>query len=420
MGRPGAHTTPEAVAVIRQALATGRTVNVVAKELGHNWRTVDRVKRAMLIEAAGVAPAVSAEVPPNPIGERREARDASYWRRCAKAIERDLADAEHLAEELAGVRGVPVTIPEWLISPGQGPVGRSVVGLLLSDVHAGEVIDPEETLGINAFNPDICRARLRRYFDAATTIGARWASDTVCEGAYLALGGDLTSGLLHEELKMSNALTTHEQVALAVEEIAAGIKHLIKAFGRVHVASVPGNHGRTTIKPTAKLYSRLSYDTLAAAMVQERFANDGRVSFQIGRPKDQVTPIFARSVFLTHGDNLGTKGGMGFAGPLLPIVRGTKKVMAQQASVGRQPDLILHGHYHVSANPGNVLSNGSIPGYSEYASDLRASVEPPQQWLFLLHSKWWLRERMPIQLEDPYTPEKPRVRIPAAMSERAA
>jgi hypothetical protein len=52
-------------------------------------------------------------------------------------------------------------------------------------------------------------------------------------------------------------------------------------------------------------------------------------------------------------------------------------------------------------------------GYGEFADDIRADPEPPQQWLFLLHSKWWLRERAPIMLEEPSLPEKPRVRVPA-------
>jgi hypothetical protein len=60
-----------------------------------------------------------------------------------------------------------------------------------------------------------------------------------------------------------------------------------------------------------------------------------------------------------------------------------------------------------------VLANGSVPGYSEYGDDLRAVVEPPQQWLYLLHSRWWMRERLPVQLEEPRMPEKPRVTVPA-------
>ena len=114
-------------------------------------------------------------------------------------------------------------------------------------------------------------------------------------------------------------------------------------------------------------------------------------------------------------DRRAVGGGAGFAGPDLPIVRGAKKIREQQAAVGWNHDLVQFGHYHWSTNPANgrVLGNGSVPGYSEYASDLRAVVEPPQQWLYRLHSKWWMQERMPIQLADPTPPKMPRVRVPA-------
>lgn len=343
----------------------------------------------------------------------RERFDAAFWRKKANDAQRAADEAEHVAEQLAGIRGVQWSIPEWIMAAGDGDKGRSVIGCLVSDMHMGEVIDAEEMSGVNAFNPDICRERMRRYFEAACIVGKRWAADTQCEGALLALGGDQVSGSIHDELAMTNALTSPEQVIAAVEVLAAGIIKLRLAYNRVHVVSVPGNHSRTTHKSTAKLYSRLSYDTMIAAMLADRFRGDKNITFQYGPARDQIVPVFGRTVFLTHGDAIGTGGGHGFAGPMLPIIRGTKKVEAQQARFGRRPDLILHGHFHHSGNAGAVLSNGALPGNSEYGSVIRASPEPPRQWLFLLHDKWWLRERADIMLTDPEPVEKPRVRVPA-------
>lgn len=349
---------------------------------------------------------------PEPEPSRSEIRDATFWRIRANALQRELDAAEKMAEELAGLRSVPIRSLEWA-PPTDTRRGASVPGMFISDVHMGERIDPEEIAGINAFDPDICRARLRRYFAGACHVSARLTSDTDVRGGLLLLGGDLISGDIHEELRNTNSLTSHEQVAAVIEELEIGVRMILEAFGKVHVVSVPGNHSRVTHKPTAKLYSRASYDTLIAAMLSERFRSNPRATFQFGPDKDQAVNVFGFEHFLTHGDKMGTKGGMGFAGPLLPIVRGTKKIEAQQASIGRKPDYIWHGHYHITANAGSVLSNGSVPGYSEYASDLRASVEPPQQWLAILHSTWGMRERVPIQLEDPQR-VKPRVSVTAA------
>lgn len=404
---PGQHRSPEQIAEIKAAIRAGAIQPELYAKFGISSTTIARYRREVRAgEAAtrGAPSTTDAPAEPNPVEARRDTLDASFWRTKAKALEKDLAFAEQIAEELAGIRAVEVTPPDWAAPVASKTRGHSVIGMLVSDVHMGEVIRAEEIIGINAFDPEICRRRLRRYFGAVCEVGNRWASDTVCDGAMLALAGDLISGDIHEELRITNALTAHEQVRAVVEEVVAGIGALLDAFGKVHVIGVPGNHGRTTIKPTAKLYSRLSYDTLVVSMVADRFRDNARVTFQFGESKDQITPVYGRNVLTTHGDKIGTKGGMGFAGPLLPIVRGSKKIEAQQASIGRRADLIQFGHYHTTGNPGCVLSNGSVPGYSEYADDLRAVVEPPQQWAYLLHSRWWLRERVPIQLEEPARP----------------
>lgn len=350
---------------------------------------------------------------------RRESRDTAFWQRRAKALEKELASAETALSEISGIRSAHVQPAAWALPAPSAKRNRAVIGLLFSDLHMGEVIAPEEVLRINAFNPEIAERRAKRFFAAACEIGPRWGSDCAVQGAFLALGGDLISGDIHDELKISNALTAHEQVRAAVAVIAGGIRHLKATYRRVHVASVPGNHGRTTLKPTAKLYARLSYDTLIASMVADAFVGDPDVTFQIGAAPDAIVPLLGHTVLLTHGDKMGSGGGMGFLGPMAPIVRGAKKIEAQQARANRRPDLILHGHFHTSGAPGNVLSNGSFPGYSEYGHALRAGLEPPQQWLFLLHERWGVREKAEIKLEDPSPPAKPVVKIPAVMARSA-
>lgn len=417
----GKHLTDERKAEIRAALESGETVERVSKQFRASKETVRRIRDKAKIspQPHGVNQGERAEPfdkpPPHVPLTERERRDAGFWRARFDEERKGRLDAQHLAESLAGIRATPVTVPEWIMDARRGG-GRSVVGGLVSDVHMGEVIAPEEIEGINAFNVDIARARLKRYFGALVEVGARWASDTQCEGAFLALAGDLVSGDIHDELRITNALTAHEQVAAVVADLEAGIRLLLRAFGRVHVVGVPGNHGRTTPKPTAKLAARLSYDMLAVQWLAQRFAHVPAVTWQFSAARDQTVPILGRTAFVTHGDAMGTKGGMGFAGPNLPIVRGGHKVLLQQSSVGRRPDLILCGHYHTSSNPSGILANGSVPGYSEFGATLRAAVEPPQMWAFLLHSRWWLRERASIQLEEPAPPTKPRVTVPARMA----
>lgn len=353
---------------------------------------------------------------PVPPPTRTETRDAAFWRTRFISLEKDLHNVERVLAQISGLASEPFYPPEWFASsPSGSRRKKSVVGHLISDVHMGEVIDPREVMGINAYDPDIARARMQRYFESAAALGPTWTPRTDCMGALIAWAGDLTSGDIHEELARTNALTSNEQVLAMVEICIGGIRLMKKTYGKVHNVFVPGNHGRQTPKPTAKLYARLNYDTLIGKLVALAFSDDPDVTFQIAEGRDVVTLIFGLTIFTTHGDGMGTGGGQGFAGPLLPIVRGTKKVEAQQARMEQRPSLILHGHYHTSANPGPVLSNGSVPGYSEYGNGLRASVEPPQQWLFMLDEKWGLADRTEVKLADP-SPSRP-IRV-QALSER--
>jgi hypothetical protein len=408
---PGSHTMTAARVAAHALGIDRRTVHSRIQAGG----SIDRLYGLRVDWSKYKAPEAPKPFAPDdrPPPTRAEVQGADFWRRRASLLERELATTERVLGQVSGLASQEIEPPEWLAAAKDVPAKRAIIGCLVSDVHMGEVIASDEIQGVNEFNPEIARARLRRYFEAAAAIGPRWGSDTDLLGCFIAFAGDLVSGDIHEELARTNALTSNEQVRAMVECAVAGIRLMKETFGKVHCVFVPGNHGRQTHKPTAKLYARLSYDTLIGQFVSDVFAGDKDVTFQIANSRDAITPIFGRSIFTTHGDGMGTSGGQGFAGPLLPIVRGTKKVEAQQARMNRRPDLILHGHYHHSANPGPVLSNGAIPGYGEYANGLRASFEPPQQWLFLFHEKWGLRERSEIKLEAPGAP--PPVRIPAVM-----
>lgn len=344
-----------------------------------------------------------------------EKRDEGFWRRRARELEERAALAEKLARELAGLAERTPKPPVWAFkrSNPSGSPARSVGLLHMSDLHGGERVDPEQSRGLNEYDEEVLVRRVRRYFDAAVEILPRWSADTELAGVVLAANGDLVSGDIHEELVRSNTLTSHEQVFLVADEITRGVEALAEAFGAVEVKFTPGNHARITKKPSIKDYARLSYDTMIGGMVARYFANDERVSVEVAKGIDLTYPILGWNVLQTHGDNIGTRGGQGFGGPGFPIIRGTKLIDWQASSWYEHYDLILTAHYHTSMNPGKVLANGSVVGYNEYAQSLRAAYDPPRQWLALIHEKWGMRERCDLALEDPISPSKTRVRVPA-------
>lgn len=378
---------PAKEAAIRAAILKGIANPDIVKSLGVSERPVLRIKREMR-EAGLLEDQTEYEV---------EARDAAFWKRKATDAVRRAEDAEHALRELAGLAKRPIAQPNWTI-PKSGKPGRAIGLIHLSDLHVGEVVRPEEIGGVNEYSSAIFKARIRRMFAASVEILPRWASDCRLEGIALALNGDLISGDIHDELRRTNALTAHEQVDLATDEIAAGISQLADRFGNVVAYVTPGNHGRSTEKTHAKRMAALSYDTLIGNMLARHFGSDKRITINVASGADIRFKLFDHMVRQTHGDSMGTGGGQGFAGPELPIVRGGKKIKLAALATGQHDDILLTAHYHTSSNPGSILANGSVVGYSEYSLRIRATPEPPMQWLALVHERWGLRERMPVVL----------------------
>lgn len=407
----GKHHSPEMRQAIRDAIiANPKTpATVIAAQMGVDKSTVQAAARKLKAEGEIKPTQVQApEIAP------AEVRDAAFWRRKAVEATKLSEEAQHVLREMAGIYERRPVVPIWTL-PSDGETGRAVGLIHLSDLHVGEVVRPEEVGGVNEYTPEIFKRRFRRMIAAAVQIIPRWAADCDLKGVIVALNGDLVSGNIHAELRETNALTAHEQVALATDEIAEGLRQIADKFGAVLVTVTPGNHGRVTEKTHAKRMAALSYDTMIGNILAREFASDPRITVNMSAGADIVFPVFGWSVLQTHGDSMGTGGGQGFAGPELPIVRGGKRIKLSGFSTGERYDILLTAHYHTSSNPGTMLANGSMVGYSEYAVRIRGVPEPPMQWLALITEKWGLRERMPVVLEDPSVPERPRIRVPAGM-----
>jgi hypothetical protein len=384
-----------------------------ARQVGTDQASLRRhIKAATDLYGLTLAEPQTAE----PVETRLDRSDAALWRRRAQEHERELERLEATLRAVSGLMAHAPDPPAWL-TPAKTPAKHRAVALLhISDLHWGEVIRADEVRGLNGYDVDTARRRLRRYFDAALDIVPRWAADCQVEGAVIALNGDLISGDIHDELRRTNEGTAHEQMWGASDEIAAGLLRAADVFGRVYVPVTPGNHGRSTEKPFAKRAAGLNYDTMIGEALRRRFEGDPRITVDPWPSRDAVYSVLGWRVFQSHGDALGTGGGKGFAGPLLPVLRGAKNVDWQAATVREHFDVKLTGHFHTSGDLGGTLSNGSFAGYSEFAGNIRASVEPPQQWLALVTERWCVRDQCKVKLEDPSRAPKPRVRVPAGIA----
>ena len=318
-----------------------------------------------------------------------------------KDATRLIVSLEERIKELEWAGNASFQPAEWSLPIHKHMKREHTPYLLTSDFQIGEVVRAEETEAGYGYDSEIFRRRYRQMIDTVIYLstqhgGAEW----VYPGIIYARGGDTISGDIHEELKVTNDMTPEEACECAFEEESAGITKLADAFGKVDVKApgAAGNHDRSTFKPWTKQASKRSYDRLISFMLRNHFKSDPRVTFQVSESFDVYFPIYEKKILLTHGDRMGSSGGQGFVGPLATIMRGAQKVIMEQAALGRHVDQVHHGHFHTPAYLDWVVSNGCMPGYSEFAKSFRMRPQPPQQWLLYYHPERGVVDLKPLIL----------------------
>jgi hypothetical protein len=218
------------------------------------------------------------------------------------------------------------------------------------------------------------------------------------------LGGDLISGEIHEELSKTNDLMSIPAVRELATHLISGIDLLLRSFAcEVRVISVPGNHGRATKKPESKNFVMTSYDTLTAWLVESWFTAKGtkRITFTAPASGDAVVDICGWRFLFTHGDRIGSRGGMGMVGPAATVSRGMQRLIQDYAAEGTVIDHIMIGHFHSPMELEQGIVNGCLSGPSEYSRSGRMRPHPASQWMISVHPEHGICRRWKIGVGVP-------------------
>lgn len=347
---------------------------------------------------------------------------------------RDALDREIKAEDFrASVFGLSEPLePVAFRHSGNPSRSRETVILVLSDLQWGEKISLASMDGLNSYDHEIARKRLERIFNTfVELLTTHWAGEPP-ERIIIVFGGDMISGEIHQELAKSNTLLSIPALKDCASSLIAGIEYVHEQLAGVpiDIISVPGNHGRNTLKPESKLYAEHSYDTLTADLVEMHFRGSDWLRMWKPVSGDALIWIYGYRFLITHGDRIGSRGGHGFVGTAATVARGFKKLVMDYAGRGIVLDFIICGHFHTALELEEGICNGSLPGPSEYSRDGRYRPKPCSQTFLAVHPKYGVTQRRLIQPGSPeegslYEPKaapkdtKPRFRIPA-VGERAA
>lgn len=340
------------------------------------------------------------------LAERERAKLEARVREAEVALKKEreaLAVAEDIRREVFGLAEQDLAPPKWIEPIPRGKGKRvSMPVMLISDEQVGERVLAAEVEGVNHYDHNVYVQRHDLCAQKLVEITEHHMGDQKCPVGLIAFLGDAISGEIHAELAETNTLQSIPSTALVVETRRNAIDFWLKHFEQLFIIVLPGNHGRTTMKPRFKRYAKMNYETLIGWWLQSLYAKDPRVKIVVPESADYLLPVWGRGLFFTHGDRMGAlsgKGaGMGFAGPVLPIVRGSKNIRDQQASFGRRIDYIHVGHYHEQGEAGGTFFNGTMAGYSEFAHGLRFRAAPAMQTLYFMNEEHGATARWPIFL----------------------
>lgn len=377
---------------------------------------------------AAPAPAKKSARPPSDVVAVQRLRDENARLRRAQAeLARRAGKAEDLRGQVFGIASDPLPPVAFPRRDGASPHAETIV-LFLSDLHWGEVADLAALDGLNSYNLPIARARLGRWAQTVADLSTRHWTGPPPERIVLILGGDMISGEIHAELAKTNEAKALPAVRDLVAHLAAALRLIRERVGcPVDVISLPGNHGRATMKPESKQAAETSYDTLVADFLESAFAAEKGVTFYKPVSGDALFRIYNFQIFATHGDRIGSRGGTGFIGPAATAARGFKRIAADYAARGTLLDLILIGHFHTPLKLEEGFVNGCLPGPTEYSRDGRFRPHPAQQLFLTIHPRRGVTQHRWVHVGAPeegslYAPrleppagDLPRYRVPAVM-----
>lgn len=306
----------------------------------------------------------------------KKERDA--WKQKSGQADKEI---EHLRKQVGiseYLEKNPIAAPAWAV-PKKGSKPRGTALFMLSDLHLDEVVRPEEMQGVNAFNREIALMRLERAVTQVPVLAKQFLNSYEYDGAVLILGGDIFSGLIHDELIELNEAPMLASLDYWLDPMAGVIELMAHEFKRLQIIGVFGNHGRNSQHKRYKGAAQNNFDWFLYRQLQRHFAKNTDIEWNVPEAPDAYFELYGYQHLVTHGNQ--ANGGSGISGLLTPISLLDHRKRKRDASIptlGASSHMWL-GHFHQYLPMGQVTINGSLKGYDDFAWAHNFPFEEPQQ-----------------------------------------
>lgn len=380
------------------------TIKAVADALGVHPSTVKRRAAAGTLDVSAATPTIltmaSQEAMVKDYRLAELETEVKALRSHIAATKKETLDEMFVKSKIIKLANTEPLVPDWIKHP-KTKSKKSYPGtptLFASDWHFGEVVDPSQVGGLNEYNMEIAGERCKRLIERTTNLLLDHFSYNDYPGIVFAIGGDMVSGDLHDELSATNEIEIMPTVIELFGKLSWCIDSLSSTFGKVYVPCVSGNHGRNTHKTRHKGRNFTNFDWLVYCLLQKRFEGNSNITFNIPNGPDCLYEVEGHKYLLTHGDKLGN-GGDGIIGALGPVIRGDHRRRGRQSQIGQPYDTMLCGHFHQLIQLERIRVNGSLKGYCEYAYTNSYGFERPRQGLWLTHPEQGITFSMPVNVD---------------------
>lgn len=300
----------------------------------------------------------------------------------------------------------PVTPLPVVYQKKKGKGSEVVAVMQISDGHMGAVQVGSEIENFNEFNPDICRQRQINYAHKFINwVEMHRTSYNIHECAVL-VTGDLISGDIHDELKITNAFPSPVQVVKAAEVLSEQMSLVCQIFDKVTVHFIAeDNHARLVKKPQAKEAGYNSLNYLVGYIAKQTLALHSNLEFNLYPMYEKVVKVSTRNYLISHGHGL--QGWMGI--PWYSIGRHVGKEAQARMSIimddfVKAKEIGFHkyvfGHWHTPFDHPLYSCCGAVQGTDAYDHKSGRHAEPSQtSWM--VHPKWGEFDRINFNLNTP-------------------
>ena len=349
------------------------------------------------------------KAPPLTLEERIEAKkfkdELAGLHKDLREAEKQAMTSENLMGVIHGTMGHDFSKPPgWLTKKKSKDSTHGIPVLFLSDIHFDEVVQPTQLAGVNEYNRDVATKRIQHTFNTSIDILFNKTKNPKYDGMVIALGGDLLSGTIHEELAETNEECIQRSLLALTDLLIGGIDLHLEHFDNIFIPAVVGNHGRHHKKKRMKNKVFDNYEWLIYQFLERHYKDDKRVSFLIPDGPDAHFKIYDQGFLLTHGDQF--RGGSGISGIFTPLMLGRARKQQKAQAINMNFDIMMLGHFHQYIHTNQLIVNGSIKGYDEFANEFNFSFERPQQALFVNHPTNGMVLRTPILCDSYEDKEK--------------